>query len=769
MTLFYLSVSWLAGMALAAPIGLPLAASLIAGALFFLFAFSVSKSRIPFLCLAFFLFGGARLSAAQPKPGPGFIGNYIGAPADFEVVLEEDPLPGPNGYRVRVRVARISLGEDEAITDLEGAVLMEFRASPGGRNLRYGDRVRLSGALTPAPVVSGFDYEGYLARQGIFAFLRDPVIRSAEEGPSSPVQSALYAFRRRALETLKILFPEPESALLAGILLGEESAIPTALEDAFKRTGTAHIVAISGFNISIIAGVFLSLAKRLPRRLPGWLVAMVGIGLYTALVGASASVVRAAIMGSMAILARQIGRQSHGLTTLAFSGAMMTGASPWVLWDIGFQLSFAATLGLVLYADPLQNGFERMLLHRLSKEKARNAAGIAGEILLMTIAAQITTLPLLLLYFNNLSLSAFLINPLVLSVQPLVMIGGGLSLLLGMLFPPAGQAVAWIGWAPTAYTIRMVEWGASFTALSLPTGPISPVWILLFYTVLFGLSAGSIRCKLPKWEWGKNAAAKALAFAPPLLAAAVFIAWGAYFHRPDGRLHLSMIATDGGGEALLLRAPDGGTVLINAGGDPNLVVSGLGRILGYGRRRLDWVVIGSTAWKNTTALPELAARFEIGGVLLPAGTDRNGKTVAAFLGACAEKNIPILEALAGSSLELGDGSSLRVLTIGGDGMVLSVEYGQSRWLILDGLDETTSRRMLSQGRVPSAQIVILPLSIKEAGGLTEWLRAARPLATLWPFAEDLAWPDGYTLLRMDSYGWVDLATDGTQLWIRTEK
>jgi competence protein ComEC len=98
----------------------------------------------------------------------------------------------------------------------------------------------------------------------------------------------LYAFRRRALETLKILFPEPESALLAGILLGEESAIPTALEDAFKRTGTAHIVAISGFNISIIAGVFLSLAKRLPRRLPGWLVAMVGIGLYTALVGASA-------------------------------------------------------------------------------------------------------------------------------------------------------------------------------------------------------------------------------------------------------------------------------------------------------------------------------------------------------------------------------------------------------------------------------------------------------------------------------------------------
>jgi competence protein ComEC len=768
MTLFYLCVSWLAGIALAAPIGLPLAASFIAGALFFLFAFTVKKIRIPFFCLAFFLFGGARLAAAQPEPGPGFVGAYIGAPADFEVVLEEDPLPGSDGYRVRARVDRIILGDDEEFLKLEGAVLVEFRASPAGRQLRYGDRVLLSGVLTPPPVVSGFDYEGYLARQGIYAFLKDPIVRSAESGSPSPIRAALYAFRRRAFETLQILFPEPESALLSGILLGEESTIPAPLVDAFKRTGTSHIVAISGFNISIIAGIFLSLAKRLPRRIPGWLAAVLGIGLYTVLVGASASVVRAAIMGGMAVLARQLGRQSHGLTTLAATGAVMTGASPWVLWDIGFQLSFAATLGLILYADPLQNGFERILMNRFPKEKARSAAGAAGEILLMTIAAQITTLPLMLVYFNNLPLSAFLINPLVLSVQPLVMIGGGLALLLGMLLPAAGHATAWIGWAPTAYTIRVVEWGAAFSSASLPTGPVSPIGTAVYYATLFGLSSSVLRSKLPKVEWGKGAADKFYAAAPTLLAAAVFAAWGAYFHHPDGRLHLTMVATLGG-ETLLIRGPAGGTVLVNAGGDPNLVVSGLGRILGFGGRRLDWVVVGSTAWENTTALSEVAARFEIGGVLLPAATSRNGKTVAAFLGACGEKNIPIHEASTGSSMGLGDGASLRVLTIGGEGMILSVEYGRARWLILDGVDETTGRRMLSQGRVPPAQILILPLSIKDAGGLSEWLRAARPLAGMWPFAEDLAWPDGYTLLRMDSYGWVDLATDGKQLWVRTEK
>ncbi len=767
MTLFYLCFSWLAGVALASPLGLPLPAFLTAGVLFFLFALTLKKFRIPFLCLAFFLFGGARLSAAQPNPGPGFIGTYIGAAADFDAVLAEDPLPGGR-FRVRARIERVILDSGEEFHDLNGAVLLEFRSPPAGVELRYGDRVRLSGVLGPPPVIQGFDYEGYLARQGIYGVLSDPAIRSLTQGESSPLLAALYAYRRHALATLKQLFPEPECALLSGILLGEESTIPAGLQDAFSRTGTSHIVAISGFNISIIAGIFLTLTKRLPRRIPGWLVAMLGIALYTVLVGAAASVVRAAIMGGMTIVARRLGRRSHGLTTLAFTGAAMTAVSPWMLWDVGFQLSFAATLGLILYADPLQNGFERLLLRRIPKEKARGAASLAGEIFLMTFAAQVTTLPVLLLYFNNLSLSAFLVNPLVLSVQPLVMVGGGLALLLGTLYLPAGQILAWAGWAPTAYTIHVVEWGATLLSLSLPTGSISPIWTALYYAGLFGLTAETIRKKIPHWEWGKDAATKILAAAPPILAAGAFLAWGAYFHRPDGRMHLTMLST-GGGEAFLLRGPAGGTVLVNAGGDPNLVVSGLGRILGYGPQRLDWIVAGSTAWENTTALAEVAARFRVGGVLLPAGTDHKAKSLAAFISICGENDVPIYDIPAGSLLDLGGGAVLRILTLGADGMVLSVEHGRSRWLILDGLDETAARRMLSQGRVPSAQIVLFPLSVKEAGGLADWLRATRALAGIWPYAEDLGWPEEIELFRADARGWVDLSTDGTRLWVRTEK
>jgi competence protein ComEC len=774
MTLFYLCTAWLAGIALAPLAGLPLLSSLAAGALFFLFAFTLRKFRIVFLCLAIFLLGSARLAFAQPKPGPHFLGSYINQSAVFDVALEEDPVPKGSGFRVRARVERIA-GPEGDVTGLEGTVLVEFRNRPAGWIPLYGDRVRLSGLLQPPPIVTGFDYAGYLARQGVYAVLSDPAVQSAADRGGDPVMNGLHSFRRRALKILKQLFPEPEGALLAGILLGDDSAIPKDLQQAFAQTGTSHIVAISGFNISIVAGVFMILTRRLPRRVPGWLVAAAGIAIYTVLVGATPSVVRAAIMGGLAILARQLGRRSHGLTALLFAGALMTAANPWTLWDVGFQLSFAATLGLILYADPLQEGVER-LLSRLGKERARALASAAGEIFLMTTAAQITTLPIMLYQFQSLSLIAFAVNPLILFVQPMLMIAGGAAVLLGMVWLPAGQVIAWAGWAPTAYTIRVVEWGARIAAGWWPVESISPAWVIAYYAALFGVTALAARGKLPRPDFGRTLVSKVASAAVPFLIAAVFVAWGAFFRLPDGRLHLTMLST--GGEAILVRSPAGGTVLIDAGADdPNRVISGLGKLLGFGPQRLDWVVVGAVADGTTSALTDVAARYEIGGVLLPAGADRSAKPLAAFLFACGEKNVPIVEGSEGYRLDLGDGARVRVLGGGGRGMILAVERDRpapgagpgTRWLILDGLDEELGRRMISQGKVPGAQVVLFPLAIKQTGLLMDWVLAARPQTGLWPFSDDLGWPEGIELLRSDAHGWVDLATDGERMWVRVEK
>jgi len=137
-----------------------------------------------------------------------------------------------------------------------------------------------------------------------------------------------------------------------------DSGLPDDLQQDFKDTGTSHIIAISGFNIAIIAAIFLSLFGRAfgPRR--GAVVAGIGIVFYTLLVGADAAVVRAAVMGVTALFARHFGRRQDGLVTLFAAGAGMCLYNPYYTQDVGFQLSFFATLGLILYGEPLSDCFQ---------------------------------------------------------------------------------------------------------------------------------------------------------------------------------------------------------------------------------------------------------------------------------------------------------------------------------------------------------------------------------------------------------------------------
>lgn len=145
-------------------------------------------------------------------------------------------------------------------------------------------------------------------------------------------------------------------------------------------------------------------------------------------------------MGGLALTARHLGRQTHGLASLSAAAIIMTLINPRTLWDVGFQLSFFATLGLILYADPLREGAIRFLMRWLSPKQSEKIANPISEFFLFTLAAQITTLPLTAIYFRRLSLVSVLANPVILPLQPLLMITGGLASLLGALWLPLGLA-----------------------------------------------------------------------------------------------------------------------------------------------------------------------------------------------------------------------------------------------------------------------------------------------------------------------------------------
>ncbi len=209
---------------------------------------------------------------------------------------------------LRVDVTGVNTG-DESLP-VHGLILA--RIAPGG-DWQYGDVVRLRGHLQTPPANEDFSYQDYLAHQGILAYMPDAEATLLPFTGGNPVLRLVYAFKAHAVEQVYRIFPDPEASLLAGILLGDDNGLPASLQQAYKNTGTAHIIAISGFNIAILAGLFVPLFSRLLGERKGAIAAVIGITLYTVLVGATASVVRAAIMGGLAIFARQVGRRQNGL------------------------------------------------------------------------------------------------------------------------------------------------------------------------------------------------------------------------------------------------------------------------------------------------------------------------------------------------------------------------------------------------------------------------------------------------------------------------
>jgi len=285
---------------------------------------------------------------------------------------------------LRVAAVKIEVGGQER--EVRGTVLVRAPRYP---EYDYGDELEIEGSLETPPELEDFSYREYLARQGVYSILWRPQITLIDRGQVSAPRRALLAFKRRAQRVIALILHEPQAALLTGILLGVETGIPADLMESFSATGTTHIIAISGFNISIIAGLFSGLAQRLFGKRRAMPVALAGIIIYTILVGASAAVVRAAIMGCLYVIATHYGRQTDALTSLVAAATLMTLLNPQTLWDLGFQLSFAATLGLIVYTPSLQSWFEKWLARALSPGTARRAVEVLNEALIVTLAATI--------------------------------------------------------------------------------------------------------------------------------------------------------------------------------------------------------------------------------------------------------------------------------------------------------------------------------------------------------------------------------------------
>ena len=263
----------------------------------------------------------------------------------------------------------------------------------------------------------------------------------------------LLTLRERWVNVLEKSLPEPMSSLAAGILLGIKGQMPKDFYTALVNTGTLHIVAASGYNVTIVAAVIMNVLNGLVGKTLGVGFGVVGIVVYILIAGAGASVVRAGIMGSLTLVAFYFGRPTQAKRLLYIAAGIMLLLDPVMIFDIGFQLSFLATFGL-LYLEPVI----RNLKSKILKFSNPGIQGFLAEYLYPTLAASIATLPVILYQFGRVSYISPLVNMMVLPVVPLIMGITAVVIGVGMILPGLGQILAFVLYPLLWYMVEVITW-----------------------------------------------------------------------------------------------------------------------------------------------------------------------------------------------------------------------------------------------------------------------------------------------------------------------
>lgn len=344
----------------------------------------------------------------------------------------------------------------------------------------YGDSVTVTGTLREPEAFETdlgrtFDYPGYLLARGVEYRIGFAEVSVNGPGDANPLLAGVFDIKHAFMDALKRSIPEPQVALGQGLLLGVQQSLGEDIEEDFRRTGIIHIVVLSGYNVMLVASFMLfclSFLLPLRARVVGGIAA---IAVFAFLVGLSATVVRASVMAAVLLVAQGLGRTYDVIRALFAAGAVMLLINPYLLlYDIGFQLSFMATLGLVLLLPHFESTVQRSGFVSLS------------SFFTATVVTQIAVLPLLLYHIGQVSLIAVVVNVLVLPVVPIAMFLTFLTGLAAVVSAVLAQLIGVAAAVSLSYILLVAEWFAAlpFAAVTVPT--FSGLQVLGAYLVLGG-------------------------------------------------------------------------------------------------------------------------------------------------------------------------------------------------------------------------------------------------------------------------------------------
>jgi len=400
--------------------------------------------------------------------------------------VDEDPARTETGQVFVVHAGSIWTASSSPLTPCAADILVRLKTKLYPR-FTYGDRVSFAGRLSVPRDFKGdtgrsFDFQGYLAKDDVFYEMKSAVVTIATDTPGSfrsggifssfDISAVLFAVKRGFVANLEHALGEPHAALAAGLVVGEKSALGPDLLQDFRIVGLIHIVVLSGFNITIVGVALRRVLSFLPR-VWGIIVGGIGIALFGVLVGGGATVVRSCFMAGIALVADLIRRDYSVARALAFAALVMLVQNPLILLhDPSFQLSFLATLGLILLAGPIES--------RLSRIPER--FGMRGTVA-SCLATQIFVSPYILYMMGQISIIGVVVNILVLPFIPATMLAVFLTGALGFIHPFLGMIAGWGAHLLLQYELFMVTRFAALPFAAAYVPPFSVWWVAGFYGV----------------------------------------------------------------------------------------------------------------------------------------------------------------------------------------------------------------------------------------------------------------------------------------------
>jgi len=388
-------------------------------------------------------------------------------------IIQKEPEISGKMQRIKVSPKAKPLASQRLRLRKEYGILITAPTYP---EYSYGDEIRLSCTLK-IPENKIFDWRMYLAKDNILYECEKSKIEKIGSDKGNKVYSFILKIKNNLNTKISRMIPAPESGLMSGLILGGDDKLSKNIQDNFSRTGMTHIVAVSGYNVTIVAeylmiiGIFIGLWRR-----QAFWFAVVGIILFVAMTGFPSSAVRAGMMGILLIWAMKNGRLANSQNAIIFAAVIMLLINPLLLrWDIGFQLSFLATLGIVYMYPVFQN--------YLTKWTDAMSVPTLLEILFLTLSAQIFVLPVILFNFQKLSLISPLANLLVLPIVPLTMLLGFVAVILSFIFYPLAVVFSWLAYLPLKYETSVINFLAS---LKYSSTEVNLAWwgVVLWYIIL---------------------------------------------------------------------------------------------------------------------------------------------------------------------------------------------------------------------------------------------------------------------------------------------